>query len=99
GARWTGRRAAPCRSARPRTGPCARGCRRSSVGSAVELRREESRRGLEDLIRPAQLPDLPLQLVEARALFAGQAKPQTVVDLGAADPVAQRLMRDAELGR
>ena len=29
---------------------------------AVELRREESRRGLQDLIRPAQLAILPLKL-------------------------------------
>ena len=42
---------------------------------AVELRREESRRGLEDLIGPAELPVLPLELLQPAPLLRGEAGP------------------------
>jgi hypothetical protein len=71
----------------------------SAIISAVELRPEESRRGLEDLIGPPQLPDLPLQRLQPLALIAGQPWAEAIIGLGPTDPVAQRLVRDAELGR
>jgi hypothetical protein len=97
--RWMGRSAAPGRSARPHSGPCGRGCRRSSGGSAVELHPEESRRGREDLIGPPQLADLPLQDLQPRTLVADQPRTETTIGLGPAHPLAQRLGRDPELGR
>ena len=58
------------------------------------------RRGaLQDLIGSAEFTILPLQRLQTLALVTGQAGPVAVVDLGAPHPVAQRLMRDAELGR
>ena len=43
--RWTGRSAAACRSARPRTGPCCGRCRRSSrsIGGRAPPRRKPPR--------------------------------------------------------
>src|SRR4029453_1424152 len=89
--------AAPGRSARPHSGPCGRGCRRSSRRSAVELRPKESRRGLQDLIRATQLADLALQGLEPLTLLGGQPWPRARIGLRPADPLAQRLSRDAEL--
>src|SRR5512132_390715 len=50
----------------------------------------------EDLIRPPELTILPFQALEPLTLVTGQAGAQAVVDLGPSDPVAQRLMRDAD---
>src|SRR6516164_2295776 len=65
---------------------------------AVELRREESRRRLEDLIRPAQLGVLPPQPPDLRRLLSRHAGPGARVHLGLADPLTQRLRGpDAQL--
>ena len=65
----TGRPAIVCRSARPRSRRGAdRWIRRSSLW-AVELRREESRRRTENLIGPAQLPDLLLEAADLGVLL------------------------------
>ena len=50
----------------PEAVPVCRRCRRLSRLLAVELRPEESRRGLEDFVGPAQLLHLPLELAAAR---------------------------------
>src|SRR5712691_9661801 len=86
-----GRPAAPRRSARPRSG--SGGCRRSGspLRSAVELRPEESRSRLEDLIRPPQLEVLPLELLDPPALLGGEALAFAAVDLGLAQPVTDAL--------
>ena len=65
--------------------------------AAVELRREESRGRLQDLVGAAQLPDLALQLGDPLALVGGHARPRPAVDLGLADPLAQRLRGHPEL--
>src|ERR1035438_1698949 len=57
------------------------------------LGREENRRRLEDLIGPAQLGVLPFQPADLRGLLAGPPRPPPGVDLGLADPLAQRLRR------
>jgi hypothetical protein len=57
------------------------------------------RRGLQDLIGPAQLAVLALQRLEPLALVAGQPRAEAVIGLGSADPLAQRLCRDADLVR
>ena len=57
--------------------------------SAVELRREESRRALEDLVGPAQLEVLTLELAEACPLVGGETGRRAVVDLELLDPRAQ----------
>src|SRR6266542_1464540 len=72
---------------------CSRRCRRSSPWSAVELRPEESRRGAQDLVGPSEHVVLPLQLLHPRPLLGRQAWPEAVIDLGPADPAAQRLRR------
>src|SRR5690349_3016054 len=59
----------------------------------VELGREETRRRLKDLIRPAQLGDLPLEPLQVRRLLTRRTGSGTDVDLGLADPRAQRLGR------
>src|SRR5512143_3132208 len=59
----------------------------------VELGREETRRGLEDLVRPAQLGNLTLESLQLRRLLRCGARPCTAVDLGLADPLPQRLHR------
>jgi hypothetical protein len=53
---------------------------------------EERRRGLQDLIRPPQFPDLSLQRLQLLALVAGQPGPRAAIDLGPPHPVGQRLM-------
>ena len=66
----------------------------------VELGREESRRGLEDLVRPLELGDLLLQRLDLRGFLRCRPGPGAGVDLVPADPLAQRLGgADAELGR
>src|SRR5262245_37037766 len=70
----------------------------TSTAVAVELRREENRRRLEDLIGPAQLSVLPLQPLDLGILLAGDTRPAPGIHLGLADPLAQRLRRaDAQL--
>ena len=65
---------------------------------AVELRRGEKRCGrAQDLVRAAELADLPLQLADPRGVVGGDARPQTTIDLGLADPGPQRLRMDPEL--
>jgi hypothetical protein len=71
----------------------------SSRRAAVELRPEENRGALEDLVGPAQLADLPLELLHAGALLGREARSFTVVDLGLADPVAERFGPDPQLLR
>jgi sugar lactone lactonase YvrE len=63
----------PGRSARPRRCHGAHRCSGSSLRRAVELRREESRGRLQDLVGPPQLAVLPLQLADAPGLLAGGA--------------------------
>jgi hypothetical protein len=53
---------------------------------AVELRREESRRGLQDLVRPSELFVLSLEPLELRALFGRETVASAAVDLGLGDP-------------
>ena len=59
----------------------------------------QSRGALQDLIGPTQFSVLPLQGLEALVLVGGQAGPEAVVNLGRSYPLAERLVRDAELGR
>src|SRR5262245_26261448 len=66
---------------------------------AVELRREESRRRLQDLIRPTQLLHLTLELPHPGPLIRRQPRALTSVGLSPPDPLAQRLMVHAELLR
>src|SRR4051794_31419674 len=70
-----GRPPASCRSARPRTNRDAPRCTWSSPRWAVELRREESRCGLRDLVGPPELPVLALQLRDALAVRGAGAGP------------------------
>jgi hypothetical protein len=64
----------------------------------VELGREESRRALEDFIRPSQLSVLPAQPLELSGLVGVCPGVPPGINLGLADPFAQRLRRaDAEL--
>ena len=66
--------------------------------ATVELGREESRRGLQDLVGPAQLSVLPTQPLQLGRLLTAHARALPGVDLGLADPFAQRLGgADAEL--
>jgi hypothetical protein len=64
---------------------------------AVELRREETRRPLEDLIRAPKLPDLLLELFDPLRLRRSRARTPTTVDLGLLHPRPQRLDPDVEL--
>ena len=51
---------------------------------------EESRGRLEDLIRPAQLPDLGAKLAQLSGFFAAHPRPPAVIDFGLEDPFTQR---------
>lgn len=68
-----------------------RGGRRSSSAP------EENRRALEDLVGPAQLAVLALELLHPFALLGRQAAALASVDLGLADPQSERFRSDAEL--
>src|SRR3954468_22399743 len=90
-------RSEPGRSARRRTGACARRCRSRALLWPVELGREESRRALEDLVRAAQLGVLPAQPLQLGGLVGADPGALAGVDLGLADPFTQRLRgTDAE---
>src|ERR1700736_2951397 len=65
----------------------------------VELPREETCRGFQDLIRPAQLPNLALELVDPPAFLARRPRLRSPVHLGLVYPAPQRLNADAELAR
>src|SRR5690348_12103548 len=93
----TGRSPGSGRSARPRTSSDARRCSGSSRRSAVELRPEENRRALQDLVRPAELAVLPFELLDPLALGRRQAAPGAGINLGLADPLADRLGPDPQL--
>src|SRR4051794_7731720 len=67
---------------------------------AVELRREESRGRLEDLVGPAQLRVLLLQRLQLLRLRGRRPGPDTGVHLPLPHPLAQRLRsRDPQLRR
>jgi hypothetical protein len=55
----------------------------SAVGGQAPPRR--NRRGLQDLIGPPQLPDLPLQRLQPLALIAGQPRAEAIIGLGPTD--------------
>ena len=95
--RCSGRSAGPCRSARPRTGPCERRCTPRSPLWAVELRRKESRRTVQDRVRPAQLAVLALRLDQTLRVTRRGPRPVTGVDLGLGHPAPQRLWLDPQL--
>src|SRR4029453_12675721 len=63
----------------------------------VELPREETRRRLEDLVGPAQLPDLLLQPGPPPLLLGGHPRAAAAVDLGPLDPLAEGLHPDPQL--
>jgi hypothetical protein len=60
---------------------------------------EENRGGLEDLVGPAQLAVLPLELLHLFSFLGRQAAALTAVDLGLADSLADGLRADAEVFR
>src|SRR3954451_24625893 len=64
---------------------------------AVELRRGESRRALEDLIRPTQLAVLPLKLGQSGPLVGRQTRRVAGVDASLLHPVPQRVRHDPQL--
>src|SRR4051794_33957224 len=92
-----GRTATSCRSARPRTRRDGRRCRRLPLRLRVELPREESRRRFQDLIRPAQLAVLPLELDQTRSFARRDPVTRTAIDLTLAHPVADRFGMHTEL--
>src|SRR5437660_3490687 len=65
--------------------------------SAVELRPEESRGRLQDLVGPAQLAVLTLELADAGSIVSPQPGPVPVLDVLLDHPAAQRLAVKAEL--
>src|SRR5690606_13977041 len=75
----------PCRSARLRTRLCGGRRSRRLALWAVELRREESRRGLQDRISAAQLAILAFQLGNSGGLIGRGARPGAGIDLGLLD--------------
>src|SRR5690606_29096437 len=83
-------------SARPRTYPDKRRCKQSRLVSTVELGREEKRRRPQDLIRPTQLPVLPLQLLQPLPVVCAQPRTRTLIDLRPANPLTHRLRRRTE---
>ena len=65
----------------------------SSSRSAVEFRLGEIRRRFtQDLVRPSQLTYLALQILDPRAVVAGDSVPTTGVHLSSTYPLAQRLL-------
>src|SRR5690606_27999936 len=64
---------------------------------AVEVRPEERRRTLEDLIRPPQLTHLLLQLTEPLGFLGTHPRRGALVNLGLLDPGAHRLDPVTEL--
>src|SRR5581483_8500565 len=86
-----------CRWARLRTRRGARRCNAPSLLWAVELRREESRRRLQDRVRPTQLPVLLLERLDPLRLRRGRPRAQPIVNVGLADPEPHRLDPVAEL--
>src|SRR5690606_14468819 len=76
-----------------------RRCSRRSALWAVELRREESRRGLEDRVRPTQLLHLLLEGLDPRGVLTRRAGLQALVDVSSLDPLAHRLDAVPELVR
>ena len=67
------------------------------LSSAVELRPEETRCRLEDVVGPAELLVLLAQPLQLVALGGASAPFAAGVDLGLLDPQAQRLGADAQL--
>ena len=67
--------------------------------SRVELPREESRRRLQNLIRPPQLAVFPAQPLQLGRFLAGRPRPGAGVHLGLPHPLAQGLTRGADLRR
>jgi hypothetical protein len=63
----------------------------------VELRREESRRGTQNLIGPQQLLHLLLQAADLGALLRRDPRPHALVDIGLVHPLADRLDSEARL--
>ena len=78
--------AGACRWTRLRTRHGARRRTRRSPRWAVELRREESRRPLQQIVRPAQLPVLLLELLDPLRLRRGHPRLDTLVDVGLLAP-------------
>src|SRR5437899_1908213 len=78
--------------------PDARRRTRPSLGSAVELRLREIRRGQPQvLVRPPQLDVLAFELLEPRAFVRRQPGPLAAVTLGLPHPAPQRLGRTPDL--
>lgn len=71
-------------------------CALDGVGQ-LRLRSEEERRLAEDLLLLLEDVHLTAQLQQLGALLARGALAQALVNLGLADPDAQRTGRDAEL--
>src|SRR5690606_30993890 len=65
----------------------------------VELPREKSRSGLQNLVRPAQLPVLTPKLFELLALITGDPVADPMIDLVLANPEPERLRRHPEPAR
>jgi hypothetical protein len=70
----------------------------TSVCVPVELGREERRRSFQDLVRALEFGVLPLERLELSRLLSRGARLDAGVDLGLADPLAQALDPDVELG-
>jgi len=66
---------------------------------AVELRPEESRCPLQDLVGPTKLTDLLLKRFHPCCFVGRYARPVAVIDVGLVDPQPQRLGALAELAR
>ena len=88
---------APAGPAGHRVRPVGNQRSRPSSRRTVQLRREETRRGLQDLIRSPQLTILPLQGGQAFRVAAGDARPITGIDPGLLHPAPQRFRVDPEL--
>lgn len=66
---------------------------------AVELRPEETRSPLQDLVRPTQLTDLLLKLLHPTSLRRAHSGNVTIVDIGLLDPESDGLDPVTELRR